>query len=149
MEWLNRLAGTIVGLDTAPLIYFIERHPRYLPLVRTFFQSMEAGSFSVVTSALTLSEVLVQPYRKGDMALAAKYSGILLNAPNLKLLPISAEIADEAARIRAASGARIPDSIQLAAAKLGGATAFLTNDDGIPVLPGMDRIVLDRLLRTQ
>ena len=31
MEWITKLYGTVVGLDTAPLIYFIEKHPIYLP----------------------------------------------------------------------------------------------------------------------
>jgi hypothetical protein len=28
MEWLIKLKGKIVGLDTAPLIYFIEENPK-------------------------------------------------------------------------------------------------------------------------
>ena len=27
MEWIDALYGETVGLDSAPLIYFIERHP--------------------------------------------------------------------------------------------------------------------------
>jgi hypothetical protein len=30
MEWLNELQDKIIGLDTAPLIYFIEENPSYL-----------------------------------------------------------------------------------------------------------------------
>lgn len=29
MEWLNQLEGQIIGLDSAPLIYFIEQNPTY------------------------------------------------------------------------------------------------------------------------
>lgn len=128
MEWLKKLRGATVGLDTAPLIYFIERHPAYISLVRPFFEAMQRGEIQVVTSTLTLAEVLVHPYRRGDASLAGQYSRILLNAPNLKLLAVSPEIADEAARIRAAHGLKTPDSIQLATARLESATAFLTND---------------------
>ncbi|MDJ0632139.1 MAG: PIN domain-containing protein [Xenococcaceae cyanobacterium MO_188.B29] len=32
MEWINQLRGKIVGLDTAPLIYFIEQNPTYLTM---------------------------------------------------------------------------------------------------------------------
>jgi hypothetical protein len=38
MEWLKRLKGKVVGLDTAPLIYFIEQNPDYLKIVREFFR---------------------------------------------------------------------------------------------------------------
>jgi len=27
MSWVQNLHGTVVGLDTAPFIYFIEKHP--------------------------------------------------------------------------------------------------------------------------
>lgn len=30
MEWIDSLKGELVGLDTAPLIYYIEEHPAYL-----------------------------------------------------------------------------------------------------------------------
>jgi hypothetical protein len=45
MEWLKALRGTVVGLDTAPLIYFSEENPTYLPLVRPFFEAADHASF--------------------------------------------------------------------------------------------------------
>jgi hypothetical protein len=36
MEWLIPLQGQVVGLDTAPLIYFIEQNEIYLQPVRDF-----------------------------------------------------------------------------------------------------------------
>jgi predicted nucleic acid-binding protein len=148
MEWIERLKGATVGLDTAPLIYFIERHPKYLPLVRPFFEAMQSGEIRVVTSTLTLTEVLIHPYRRGDRALAGEYSDILLNAPNLTMLPVSPEIADHAARLRAAHGMKTPDSIQLAAALAANATAFLTNDTAIETIHGLEILVLDKLMTT-
>ncbi|WP_256090829.1 hypothetical protein [Nostoc sp. KVJ20] len=38
MEWLVQLQGQIVGLDTAPLIYFIEENPNYLDVTDTFLK---------------------------------------------------------------------------------------------------------------
>lgn len=63
MEWLKPLRGAVVGLDTAPLIYFIEENPLYLPLVRPFFEAIDRGEFRLVTSVLTLTEVLIHPMR--------------------------------------------------------------------------------------
>ncbi len=59
MEWITALRGTVVAVDTAPLIYFIEENPVYLPLLRPFFEAVDRGEFRVVTSILTLTEVLV------------------------------------------------------------------------------------------
>ena len=146
MEWIRKLHGTIVGLDTAPLIYFVELHPVYLPFVDPFFEAVERGEIHVVTSTLTLTEALVHPYRHGNQSLAQQYSHILLNSRNLKTLPISSEIAVEAARIRAIYGLKTPDSIQLATARVGQATAFFSNDDGFETIPGLNLILLDHLL---
>ena len=63
MEWIEALRGSIVALDTAPLIYFIEEHPAYLPKIRPFFEAAERGEFRIVTSFITLLEVLVRPLR--------------------------------------------------------------------------------------
>ena len=146
MEWLNRLSGSTVGLDTAPLIYLIEKNPKYLPIVAPFFQALERGEFQVVTSTLTLCEVLVHPYRHGDLALVQNYSRILHWAPNLTLLPVSSPIAEEAARIRSAHGMRTPDAIQLATARAGRATWFLTNDTQLAPVAGIQFLVLENLL---
>lgn len=41
MEWLKSMQGTVVGMDTAPLIYFIEENPAYLDIVRPFFIALD------------------------------------------------------------------------------------------------------------
>jgi predicted nucleic acid-binding protein len=146
MGWLSKLYGTTVGLDTAPLIYFVELHPKYIALVDPSFEAVERGDIQVVTSTLTLTEVLVHPYKQGNQAMVDQYSRMLLNARNLKTFPVSSEIAAEAARIRAAFGSKTPDSNQLAAARVNNATAFLTNDWRLASLPGLELIILDSLL---
>jgi hypothetical protein len=42
---LIQLQGQVIGLDTAPLIYFIEQNEAYLELVRAFFPAMSQGEF--------------------------------------------------------------------------------------------------------
>jgi hypothetical protein len=34
-------AVTTLGFDTSPFIYFIERHPTYIPTVRSFFEEAQ------------------------------------------------------------------------------------------------------------
>ena len=42
-----------------------------------------------------------------------------------------------AAQLRAATGVKTPDSLQLVAALAASSTAFLTNDRGLPDIPGI------------
>ncbi len=145
MEWLIQLQGQVVGLDTAPLIYFIEQNEAYLQLVRAFFQEMSQGEFQVVTSTLTLTEVLVHPLRSGNIELAEQYRDIFIDQENLIILPVSVEIAETAAQLRATQNLRTPDAIQIATAMQGGATFFFTNDVRLATVPDLSVLVLDTL----
>ncbi|MCC7355672.1 MAG: PIN domain-containing protein [Anaerolineae bacterium] len=145
MEWLAALRGKLVGLDTAPLIYFIEEDQTYLETVRPFFDAIERGELMAVTSVVTLLEVLVQPLRRGDERLAQQYRDILLNAEGLTTVMVSQDIAGKAALLRATYNIRTPDAIQIATAIHGGASFFLTNDARLPSLPDLKTLVLDRL----
>ena len=110
MEWINDLQGKTVGLDTAPLIYFIEENPAYIEPVRLFFEAMDKGNFTVVTSTVTLLEVLVHPLRSNNKELAAEYRDIMLNS-KLMTLEVSNSIAEQAALLRATHNIRTPDAI--------------------------------------
>jgi predicted nucleic acid-binding protein len=146
MEWIKALAGTIVGLDTAPLIYPIEENLTFLSFVRPLFEAVDRGEFRVVTSIITLTEVLVHPMRRGDQKLADQYRRILLHASHVTAEPVSEIIADEAAQLRARHGLRTPDAIQLATAIRSGASSFLTNDSRLPILAPLNMLVLNQLI---
>jgi len=144
VEWINALQGKTVGLDTAPLIYFIEENPAYIEVVRPFFEAMDRGSFLVVTSTVTLLEVLVHPLRSTNKKLAEEYRDILLNS-GLMTLEVSSSIAEQAARLRAVHNIRTPDAIQISAALEAGATHFFTNDIRLPDIPSLHIISLDSI----
>lgn len=146
MEWLKPILGHTVGLDTAPLIYFIEKHPLYFPALQPFFEAVGRGDIQIVTSTLTLTEVLIHPLRQGNQTLARQYSSILLNAAHVKMLAVSPLIATEAARLRANHGYKTPDAIQLATAQSGHATFFVTNDEALTSVSGLQVVVLKQIL---
>lgn len=60
---------TLLGVDTAPVIYLIEANPRYDPTVRAVFRQIDQGALVGITSVITLGEVLVQPYARQDRPL--------------------------------------------------------------------------------
>ena len=145
MEWIAQLQGQVVGLDTAPLIYFIEQNPTYLEMMRLFFRTLNQGEFRVVTSVVTLPEVLVYPLRQGNRILAQQYRDILFNAEGLTTIQVSPDIAEVAAQLRAVHNLRTPDAIQMATAICEGASFFLTNDARLPSLPGLKVLLLEEL----
>ena len=145
MEWLKPLRGRTVALDTAPFIYFIEKHSLYLPVLQPFFEAVADGEIEIVTSTLTLTEVLIHPIRHGNQALARRYASILLNAAHVTTLGVSPAIAIEAAQLRAIHGYKTPDAIHLATALSAHAGFFLTNDDAFLSTSSLQVLVLKQL----
>ena len=147
MGWVDSLRRSTVGVDTTPFIYFTERNPTYIQIVRPFFKAIGNGEITVVTSIVTLLEVLVHPTRKGNSKLAQRYRDLLFKTKGLSTIFLSQEIAEEAARLRAFHNIRTPDSIQMATAIIGEASFFLTNDKRLPSLPGLQTLVLNDLMK--
>lgn len=125
------------AVDTAVFIYLIEEHPDFLPLVAPIFEETARGKRELVTSALTVFEVLVVPYRAGDLALAERYEALLTRSRGLRLVELDRGQLRAAAQLRALYRVRTPDALQLAAALSHNCAAFLTNDRALPKLPGI------------
>ena len=49
MGLVDELRETRVCIDTAPVIYFIEKHPKYLNVVKPIFTEIEAGNIDAIT----------------------------------------------------------------------------------------------------
>jgi predicted nucleic acid-binding protein len=129
-----------VGVDTALFIYFIEEDVRFLPVIAPLFDDADAGRRQLIASALTLLEVLVVPFRAGNRPLAERYEALLTRSRGVRLIDLTRDHLRVAAQIRAATGARTPDALQLAAALGEGCRSFVTNDLRLPPVPGL-RIV--------
>ena len=83
MGLVDELRGLRVSLDTAPIIYFSEKHQKYLNILRPVFAEIDAGNIEAITSTVTLLEVLIHPFRTGNETLAEKYRDILLYSEGL------------------------------------------------------------------
>lgn len=100
------LAAALAGvrqlaIDTAPLIYLVEADAGFAPLLRSIIRRAEEGDLSLVSSTLTLTEVLTLPLEKGAGEIAQAYKTLLLETPYLRLEPVTAEVAERAAQLRA------------------------------------------------
>ncbi|MBI4915182.1 MAG: PIN domain-containing protein [Acidobacteria bacterium] len=146
MGLVDDLIGGPVALDTSLFIDLIEEEATFFPVVEPVFAAIADGRLTAVASALTLLEVLVVPLRHGDAELARRYEALLTRSRGLELVEVSRAILRDAAVLRAASGVRTPDAIQLATALAHRCPAFLTNDRQLPALPGLRVLQLADLL---
>ena len=125
----DRLSGhERIGLDTSIFIYHFELHPIYQQLTAQVLDGVVSGRWTALTSTITLMELTVLPWRQGRRRAAQAYEALLANFPNLEIVDIDRDAAHRAAQLRAEFDLRPADALQIGAAIVNGATAWVGND---------------------
>lgn len=128
MGVLDALQGRKIYLDTNIFIYAIEAYPDYLAALEDLFESADMRNLAIVTSELTLAEVLVKPLEDGDLEKQQAYCEALQSSEHLTIASVSRDVLIEAAKVRATQKLKLPDAIHLATAVQYQCSTFLTND---------------------
>jgi predicted nucleic acid-binding protein len=121
----------------------LKKNPKYLGLLRPFFDEINAGKIDAITSTITLLEVLVLPFKTKNESLAGKYRDILLHAEGLTTFEIFHEVSELSSKLRAKYSIRTPDAIQIAVGIIYGANAFLTNDSSLKKVRDIRVVMLE------
>ena len=145
MGQLNFPPSSQIYLDTATIIYSVERFPVYIALLDPMWRQLRSGTLQIITSELTLLETLVMPIRQANTDLILRYER-LLTASEMSLIPIDQTILKRAASLRATTNLKAPDAIHAATALNIGCSLFLTNDAGLRTVPGLAVTVLKDVL---
>lgn len=136
-----------VYADVQILIYSVEKHPDYAPLLRPLWQAVHSEGLEVVSSELALMEALTGPLKHNDTALASDYERLF--QIGVRLLPITQPILRQAAHLRAdVPGLRTPDALHAATAMLANCALLLTNDNGFRRIPGLSCAILNDVLNS-
>ncbi|MEZ4667866.1 MAG: PIN domain-containing protein [Anaerolineae bacterium] len=146
MKISQALAGVqVLGVDTSPFIYLVEKHPVYEGRVVSIFQEVNSGAIQAVTSMLTLTEVLTMPLAKKQPHYVREYREMLLNTQSIVAVKIDQQIAERAAELRARYGLKTPDAMQVATCLEMNCDALVTNDLGLKRVSELRVLVLDEL----
>lgn len=122
------MQGQTVYVDANTLIYALET-PELFPGLQTHFvQPFLRGDLHIVTSWITLAEVLVKPVSSCDVKLEAYYRQLVRPSIVCTVVAVDEDIAGAAATIRAQHGIRLADAIHIATGKFIGCNCFLTRD---------------------
>ena len=135
----------LVYFDANSVIYSVEKHPVYWPLLEPLWQAAKGKTIELVSSDLVLMETLVAPLKSGDTALASAYEQLFQQAQT-RLVPITQAILREAARLRATTKLKTPDALHAATAQQAGCVLFVTNDAGFRGVTSLSVVILDDLL---
>ncbi|MBZ5510114.1 MAG: type II toxin-antitoxin system VapC family toxin [Acidobacteriia bacterium] len=132
--------------DTNLFIYLFEGYGELSNRTTELRARMLARGDQLLTSTLTLGELLVKPIEQGDTELCKKYEAAV--SATSVLLTFDANAAKIYARLRCDRSLRAPDAIQLACAAATGVDLFITNDarlqgkqvTGIHFIVPLDRV---------
>ncbi|MCY3801272.1 MAG: PIN domain-containing protein [Chloroflexi bacterium] len=113
--------------DTNLFIYLLEGAGEHTERVAALRRRMIERDDELLTSALTLGEVLVKPIEVGDEDLMRRYQYAIETGATV--LPFDRRAASVFAEVRQDRSIRPPDAIQLACASAAGTDMFITNDD--------------------
>jgi len=112
-------------MDSAPIVYFLEKHPQFARIFRPLFEAHAAGRVQFAVTTISIAEVLTGPLQAGDEALAERYRAVL---ESWQVVDLNSDIAENAARLRASLRLKLPDAVQVASALAINADALVTHD---------------------
>ncbi len=128
MGLIDDLAGRTVFVDTDVLIYHLQNHATYGKIVSPVLEAIGDLQLRGFTSAVVLCELLTKPYLVDDRELIRRCHQCVRETPTFETLPITTEVAEAGAKLRAEYNLRTADALNVAAARAAGVDAFLTND---------------------
>jgi predicted nucleic acid-binding protein len=126
----------ILFLDTNVVIYVVEGNLTFAPKALTRLAAAQSAGDTFMVSDLTRMECLVGPLKSGDTAVQASFHAFFARS-DVRVVGITAAVADRAAQIRATFNFKPMDALQLAAAVEHGAHVFLTADARLAPFTGL------------
>ena len=114
--------NALLLVDPAPIIYMLEDHPELAAVFRPLFEAHNEGLLRLAVTTVTLAEVLTGPSAARDEVLGERYRATL---KSWFVVDLDAEIAESAARLRAACKLKLADAVQAARALAVGADALV------------------------
>jgi predicted nucleic acid-binding protein len=100
----------LLGADTGFFVSYANNHPRALEI----WQELIDGLHTLVVSTLTINEILVYFYQRGDGDKGQEWVDLMVEADSIEIVPVSVKIAVRSARYRHGMGLPTVDSVILA-----------------------------------
>ena len=133
--------------DTNLFIYLFEKNPEWSPRVLELRRGMLARRDELLTSYLTVGEVLTKPKQLGNVMLEKSYLNFFTSG-SVELVAFGLDASTRYGDIRSRERVRPADAIQLACASAARTDLFVTNDNrlsglvvsGITFVTGIERI---------
>lgn len=126
-----------VHLDARILAYHLLGAEPEVTLTRLLFSAIQEEAVAAQSSAVSLYQLLAEPYRRGEAEVAEEAEKLLTGLRGLELIPLTPSLAGQAARVRARLGTDATTSAHIATAVTEEADLFLTDGSGLRRVAGV------------
>jgi predicted nucleic acid-binding protein len=100
----------VLGADTGFFVAYANNNTKAVEV----WQQLSDGRHTLVVSVLTINEILIYFYRRGETDMGQQWVNLMVNTANIDVVPVSTEIAIASARYRHGLGLPTVDSVILA-----------------------------------
>jgi predicted nucleic acid-binding protein len=132
----------LLGIDTGFFVSYANKHPRAVEI----WQELAEGQHTLVISTLTINEILVYFYRRGDGNMGQEWVDLMVEADSIEVVPVSVEIAASSARYRHGMGLPTVDSVILATFLNRQCEKLLSTDDDFRIVDEQKVLPLELLV---
>lgn len=130
-------------LDTAPVIYAVERHPLYSEAVQELLKRATERGILLITTPITLAEC-VAGANPQDARLFVEFC---TETEGVRFVPLAQDASFQAGVLRQRTGLKLPDALQVGAAFASGCGLIFSNDRDLAKRQGAVRaLIVDDLL---
>ncbi len=122
------MAGEKIGLDTAPLIYYLNRQEPYFAFCLELLRRIESGKLRAAVSVVTEMELLATHAVQSNRQSVNDVEELFRRVNNLVVLDVDRTIARRAAELRADTRIKGLDALIVATALTQGCRHVIGND---------------------
>ncbi len=111
---------------------------------KEILDKIDSGSLDCVVSTVVIAEMCAGYHMAGEADEKDDFLAHLQGSQSYDIIELSVGIADQAGRIKAATGLKLPDAIIVASAVKGEAECLITNDESLKKAAEFIKVVTSR-----
>ncbi|MGV6851624.1 MAG: type II toxin-antitoxin system VapC family toxin [bacterium] len=142
---LAELVGHSIYIDANIFIYFLDGQEPFASMVTPFLEAVIDGEIIGYTGDAVLAEVMVHPYKLGNLATIERFKAFFAQDDFLTVLSHDANAFDLASQISGTKGMKLVDSLHMATALQAGCSYLITHDQKMKSVDDVKIIQLSKL----
>jgi predicted nucleic acid-binding protein len=132
-----------VSLDTNVFVGVVNKEPASRDS-KNVLDEIDSGSLGCVLSTVVIAEMCAGYHMAGQTEEKDDFLAHVESSQGYEIVELSVGVADQAGRIKAETGLKLPDAIVVSSALKGGAECLISNDESLKKAEKFIRVLSSR-----